>query len=101
MVIAPRRGQPFHNPSATSDAIAGRAGIDIGPLRGAGARMHHHFLVAYIDPGSGMLLLQGLVAGTVGALAIFRNALTNFTSKLFGRRRSEEASGPDLDTPTR
>ena len=47
-----------------------------------------HFLLAYIDPGSGALMVQALVAGAVGALVFCRNLITNVTSKLFGRRKA-------------
>lgn len=61
----------------------------------------HHFLVAYIDPGSGALLFQAIVASAVGAIAIFRSTFANLTSKLFGRRRSEEPPASDMNTPAR
>ena len=32
-------------------------------------------LLAYIDPGSGSLILQTIIAGAVGALVFFRNAI--------------------------
>jgi hypothetical protein len=54
-----------------------------------------YFVLAYIDPGSGALLLQALAAGAVGALAVFRNAFTGFTSRLFGRRHSGEPPTSD------
>jgi hypothetical protein len=56
-----------------------------------------NFVLAYIDPGSGALLLQALVAGAVGAIAIFRNAFQGLASKLFGRRREGDASTPDIN----
>ena len=61
----------------------------------------HHFLLAYIDPGSGALLFQAIVASAVGAIAIFRSTLANITSKFFGRQRSEESSASDVNPPTR
>ena len=51
-----------------------------------------YFLLAYIDPGSGALMVQALVAGAVGAFVFCRQMITNFTSKLFGRGRSDAAS---------
>lgn len=51
-----------------------------------------HFLLAYIDPGSGALMVQALVAGAVGAFVFFRQMITNVTNKLFGRGRSDAAS---------
>lgn len=40
---------------------------------------------AYIDPGSGSLIVQMIVAGVVGALFYFRKALNSFFS-LFRRK---------------
>ena len=37
-----------------------------------------HATLAYIDPQSGTLLLQMIIAGAVGALAFFRNAIFGF-----------------------
>jgi hypothetical protein len=45
---------------------------------------------AYIDPGSGALIWQALVAGFVGAAFYFRR----FFSRIFGRGRRE---GPPTD----
>ena len=39
-----------------------------------------HLLLAYIDPGSGSLVLQMIIAGVVGALAFFRHAIFRFVS---------------------
>jgi hypothetical protein len=51
-----------------------------------------YLLLAYIDPGSGALMVQALVAGAVGAVVFCRQMITNITSKLFGRGRSDAAS---------
>jgi hypothetical protein len=48
-----------------------------------------HFLLAYIDPGSGALMIQALVAGAVGFFVFCRQAVTNITAKLFGRRQDQ------------
>ena len=40
---------------------------------------------AYIDPGSGSLLLQMLVAGVIGAVFKFRSALTVFWQSIKSR----------------
>ncbi len=48
---------------------------------------------AYIDPGTGSLLLQGLLAAIVGALAgikFYWNKISNAVARLFGRRQSSE-----------
>ena len=49
----------------------------------------NHFLLAYIDPGSGALMVQALVAAAVGGLVFARNLVSNITSKLFGRRQDD------------
>lgn len=44
---------------------------------------------AYIDPGTGSLLLQGLLAVVVGALAtvkLYWKAISNTVARLFGKR---------------
>jgi len=45
---------------------------------------------AYIDPGSGALVWQALVAGVIGAGYYFRK----FFGRLFHRRPSEQPSSP-------
>lgn len=45
---------------------------------------------AYIDPGTGSLLLQGLLAAVVGALAgikFYWRKISNAVARLFGRRQ--------------
>jgi hypothetical protein len=54
-------------------------------------------ILAYIDPGSGALLLQAAIAGTVGALAMFRRTLASLAARLLGRsdpRGPERGSQP-------
>lgn len=44
--------------------------------------------LAYVDPGSGLLIWQALVAAFLGALFYFkrvRDAIVRFFKKLFGR----------------
>ncbi len=57
-----------------------------------------YFLLAYIDPGSGALMVQALVAAGVGAFVFCRQMITNVTSKLFGRR-SDAASVSQPNPP--
>lgn len=48
---------------------------------------------AYIDPGTGSLLLQGLLAAIVGALAgikFYWEKISNAFARLFGRRQSSD-----------
>jgi len=48
-----------------------------------------HATFAYIDPQSGTLLLQMIIAGAVGALAFFRNAIFGFFG-LFKRGKPKD-----------
>ena len=48
-----------------------------------------HFLL-YIDPGSGSLLLQVLLAGFLGMATAGRKVLGSFLSRLFRRRSDRE-----------
>ena len=59
--------------------------------------MHEFFFLAYIDPGSGALLLQTLVAGAIGGLVFGRQLLADVTSKLFGRKKSDAPTADDLN----
>jgi hypothetical protein len=55
---------------------------------------------AYLDPGTGSLLIQGLIAlvgGIIAAFAHYRRALRLFFSRLFGRKSAAEAE--DTDKP--
>ena len=48
---------------------------------------------AYIDPGTGIVLLQGLLAAIVGALVgikFYWKKISNAVARLFGRRQSSE-----------
>lgn len=57
---------------------------------------------AYIDPGTGSMLLQVIGAGIAGAIFYFRELRIKFTS-LFSRRResvSEDAPKPPSGDPT-
>lgn len=48
---------------------------------------------AYIDPGTGSLLLQGLLTVIVGALAgikFYWKKISNAVARLFGRRQSSK-----------
>lgn len=48
---------------------------------------------AYIDPGTGSILLQGLLAAVVGALAmlkIYWKKISSTMARLFGRRQSSD-----------
>jgi hypothetical protein len=60
-----------------------------------------HFLLAYIDPGSGALIVQALVAGAVGFFVFCRQMVANIAAKVFGRRQADETSTPQLNQTQR
>ena len=54
---------------------------------------------AYIDPGSGSLVIQALIAGLVAVPIFFRRQISRFVSALRGRDEPAEASAGRDDTP--
>lgn len=50
----------------------------------------NYLVIGYIDPGTGSLLLQTLIAGILGLLYYFRAALKKIASWLFRRRNDKE-----------
>ena len=46
-------------------------------------------LYAYIDPGSGSMLLQALIAGIAGIIFAFKTYVVGFFHKLFRREKKE------------
>lgn len=44
-------------------------------------------VIAYIDPGSGMLMLQMLGGAVLGAWFYFRRSVTKLTTRVFGRNQ--------------
>ena len=48
---------------------------------------------AYIDPGSGALVLQALLAGIFGALVLARKTLRELAARVFGVRRGRSDEG--------
>lgn len=48
---------------------------------------------AYVDPGTGSMIVQVLIAALVGGAAV----LGAFWRKIFRRRRGEPGTGPDQD----
>jgi hypothetical protein len=52
--------------------------------------LHIPLVVLYIDPVSGSLLLQSLVAGFLGAVAFWRKSIWAFFSRLFGSKSRRE-----------
>jgi hypothetical protein len=53
--------------------------------------------MAYVDPGSGTLLWQALLAGAVGGVFYFRRALVTFGAWITGKTRRQERE--DRSTP--
>jgi len=49
-------------------------------------------VLAYIDPMSGAIVLQILIAGVIGAGAFFRHSIWAFLRRVFRLRRSTEDS---------
>jgi len=47
-------------------------------------------LFAYIDPSSGVITLQLLLAGLAGGVVIARNWIANMVRKLTGRKTTDE-----------
>lgn len=50
-------------------------------------------LFAYIDPGSGSLILQTIIAGIVGVFVFFRGSI----ARLFGRGKKSSSLDTDND----
>ena len=55
--------------------------------------LHLSLLLAYIDPGSGALLVQMLIAGALGAMAFFRRAIFGVFG-IFRRKPKDEEEPP-------
>ena len=48
-----------------------------------------HMLLGYIDPGSGQVILQLVIAGIVGALVFFRNIWWKFLGIFTGKKAEQ------------
>ncbi len=57
--------------------------------------LHTQLFLAYVDPGTGSLILQMIIAGIVGVAAFFRNSI-------FGifKRRKPPAKNPEVFPPS-
>jgi len=53
---------------------------------------------AYIDPGSGSLVIQALIAGLVAAPIFFRKQISRFVRAIRGEEPATETTNTD-DTP--
>jgi hypothetical protein len=49
-----------------------------------------HLVFAYIDPGSGSLILQALIAGVLTLPFVFRNAVRRTVARLKGQAAAEQ-----------
>jgi len=52
--------------------------------------MLDHMLFAYIDPVSGFIVIQAIVAGAIGAAVYFRRMIGRGVRLLLGRAKAEE-----------
>jgi hypothetical protein len=50
---------------------------------------------AYLDPGTGSLILQAAIGGIAGGLFILRTWWSRIASFLPGRKKADEAAKPD------
>lgn len=53
---------------------------------------------AYLDPGTGSMILQGVIGGIAGGLFIARTYWAKMLSFLPGGRKKENASDDDVET---
>jgi len=49
--------------------------------------------LAYVDPGSGSLMVQVIIAGFVGVLFYFRNVISSL-AKIFHRKKDDHQKRP-------
>jgi hypothetical protein len=56
-------------------------------------------VLAYIDPGSGSLVIQVLIAGLVAAPIFFRRQIRRVMHSIRGQEASTETQGASDDTP--
>ena len=55
---------------------------------------------AYIDPGSGFLMLQMVGGAILGAWFYFRRSVTRFAARLLGRQQLERTPESTAETVT-
>ena len=58
-----------------------------------------HVVLAYIDPGSGSLAIQALIAALVAAPFVLRHQLNRVVNRLRGVRSPGQAATADTDHP--
>lgn len=54
-------------------------------------------MLAYIDPGSGSIILQTLIAAGLGALVFFRDAVKRFLRRIIPGRKSKAPENDERD----
>ena len=47
-------------------------------------------LIGYIDPGSGAMLLQWIIAAVLGGGIMFRRAIAHFFAMIFGKNKNPD-----------
>lgn len=55
-------------------------------------------MLAYIDPGSGMILIQAVIAAILGIVIFFRDKAKMFFRIIFGRKTKPHVEESDADT---
>ena len=60
-----------------------------------------HLDLAYIDAGSGSLIIQAVIATIVAVPFFFRHQIGRLSRRLRGRETSEDATEAPLDGPDR
>ncbi|MHC4841588.1 MAG: hypothetical protein ACYTDT_11665 [Planctomycetota bacterium] len=55
-------------------------------------------MIAYIDPGSGMILLQAIIAAVLGVVIFFRDKMMMIFRAIFGRKSKSVSEEADVDT---
>jgi hypothetical protein len=58
-------------------------------------------VIAYVDPGSGMLMLQMLGGAVLGAWFYFRRSVMRVTSRVFGRNQANLSASETAKSETR
>ena len=57
-------------------------------------------VIAYVDPGSGLLMLQMLGGAVLGAWFYFRRSVAKFSTRLLGRNRPALTETETAETRT-
>ena len=59
--------------------------------------LHVPVVLGYIDPGSGAMLLQWIIAGIAGVGFYFRRFIGKLVRRLFRKNDKTDAGGSDAD----